>query len=150
MRGGLAKGWLVSVCAVALLAGCVKDKGRPPVARLSVEPRFVPVGVEAVINLDGRRSCDEIEYPETCDKTTDGSGPPSTCPGGVTFRWSLDQDYLPEGGPDAMTQPFLQVRVTPNRPITVTLEVTDCDGNMVKNTAQVGIITEYPTGDASP
>ena len=31
-----------------------------------------------------------------------------------------------------------------------TLEVTDCDGNMVKNTAQVGIITEYPTGDASP
>lgn len=150
MRWGLASGWLLFACAGALAAGCVKDKGRPPVARLAVEPRFVPVGVESVIDLDGRKSCDEIEYPETCDKTTDGPGPPSTCPGGVTFRWSLDQDFVPVGSDDAMTQPFVQVRVTPDRPITVTLKVTDCDGNTVTNRTQVGIITEYPTGDATP
>lgn len=145
----VARGWLLLAWACALLAGCGQDKGRPPVARLAVEPRFVPVGVEAVIDLDGRKSCDEIEYPETCDKTADGAGPPSSCPGGVTFRWSLDQDFEPVGGPDALTQPFLQVRITPDRPITVTLQVTDCDGNMVRNSTQVGIITEYP-GGATP
>ena len=138
------------VCAGALLVGCIKDKGRPPVARLAVEPRFVPVGVESVIDLDGRKSCDEIEHPETCDKSADGPGPPSSCPGGVIFRWTLDQDYVAVGGEDAMTQPFVQVRVTPDRPITVTLSVTDCDGNTVKNQSQVGIIVEYPTGDATP
>jgi hypothetical protein len=141
---------LLSALACGLLMGCAKDKGRPPIARLSVEPRFVPAGVEAIIDLDGRRSCDEIEYPETCDKTLDGSGPPSSCPGGVTFRWSLDQDFVPVGGEDAMTQPFAQVRVIPDRPITVTLAVTDCDGNVVTNKTQVGIIIEYPTGDATP
>ncbi len=145
-----ASWWLLCAGACLVLAGCAKDEGRPPIARLSVEPRFVPAGVESIIDLDGRKSCDEIEYPETCDKTIDGSGPPSTCPGGVTFRWSLDQDYVPVGGEDAMIQPFVQVRVTPERPITVTLSVTDCDGNTVTNKSQVGIVVEYPTGDATP
>jgi hypothetical protein len=149
MRRALARRWLLIACTGALLAGCVEDKGLPPVARLQVEPRFVPVGVESVIDLDGRKSCDEIDYPETCDKSNDGPGPPLTCPGGVTFRWSLDQDFVPMGGDDAMTQPFVQVRVTPDRPITVTLKVTDCDGNTVTNKTQVGIITEYPTSDAT-
>ncbi len=146
----LARGFFGVVCVGALLSACIKDKGRPPVARLSVEPRFVPVGVESVIDLDGRKSCDEVEHPETCDKTADGPGPPSSCPGGVTFRWTVDQDYVAEGGQDAMTEPFVQIRVTPDRPITVTLSVTDCDGNTVTNKTQVGIITEYPTGDATP
>ncbi len=146
----LTRGLFVCACVGVMLAGCVKDKGRPPIARLTVEPRFVPAGVESIIDLDGRKSCDEIEYPETCDKTIDGVGPTDACPGGVTFRWSLDQDFAPVGGEDAMTQPFVQVRVTPDRPITVTLIVTDCDGNMVSNKTQVGIIMEYPTDDATP
>lgn len=141
--------WLLVVLSSGLLGACDKGVGRPPVARLVVEPRFVPVGVQSVIDLDGRKSCDEIDHPETCDKTADGPGPPSDCPGGVTFRWSLDQDYVPVGGEEAMTQPFVQVQLTPDRPVTVTLQVTDCDGNQVTNHTQVGIIMEYPTGDAT-
>lgn len=149
MLRGAATAWLLIALLSGLLGACDKTVGRPPVARLAVEPRFVPVGVESVIDLDGRKSCDEIDHPETCDKTTDGPGPPSTCPGGVTFQWSLDQDYDAVGGEDAMTEPFVQVRLTPDRPVTVNLTVTDCDGNQVTSSTQVGIITEYPTGDAT-
>jgi hypothetical protein len=150
MRPAPVSPWILCAGALALAAGCSNARGRPPVARLQVEPRFVPAGVQTVIDLDGRKSCDEIDYPETCDQTADGAGPPSTCPGGVTFRWSLDQDFVPVGGEAALTQARLQVQVTPDRPITVTLRVTDCEGNSVTNKTQVGIIVEYPTGDAPP
>ena len=136
------------------LGACIEDTGRTPVARLSITPRYVPVGEESVVFLDGRRSCDEIDHPESCDKTAEGNqGPLLTCPGGVSFRWSLDAPATPVGGEEAYKQPFLEVRVRPDRPITVTLKVTDCDNNtaVVKN--QIGIILPYPSepvGDPSP
>ncbi|MFH2005362.1 MAG: hypothetical protein ABI333_02135 [bacterium] len=139
-----------ALLSLALLGGCVEDQGRPPVARLQVEPRYVPVGVESLILLDGRKSCDEIDHPESCDKSVDGPGPPLTCPGGVSFRWSLDVPFIPVGGDAALQASSLEVRVTPDRPITVTLQVTDCDQITVTTKTQVGIILDYPTEDGTP
>ena len=95
--------------AAVLLAllGCDTVKGRPPVARLQIEPRYVPQGQEAVITLDGHKSCDEIDFPEGCDKTEDGPGPLMTCPGGVSFslepRCAL-RGRGRRGEPDAATR----------------------------------------------
>lgn len=116
-----------------------------PVARLSIEPRYVPAGQATEVLLDGRRSCDEIDHPETCDKSVEGTtGPPQSCPGGVTFHWDLDApfDLIPgQGGTDS---PSLRVRVTPDRPITVTLTVTDCEENHATAHSQIGITLPYP------
>lgn len=143
----LAGAALLAVAAAG--GGCVEDNGRLPVARMSIEPRYVPVGQESVVLLDGRRSCDEIDHPETCDKSAAGeTGPPLTCPGGVSFRWSLDYPATPVGGEQAWMQPFLEVRLSPDRPVTVTLKVTDCDNNTVTTKNQIGIILPYP--EASP
>lgn len=130
-----------------LPAGCTPDDNRPPVARLSVSPRYVTAGQETVLTLDGRRSCDEIDYPESCDKTAEGSGPLSTCPGGLAYTWAMDVPFTPEGGA-SLTAPKLDVRVTLDRPATVTLTVTDCDGRAVTTSTQVGIILPYPGADA--
>jgi hypothetical protein len=133
---------------------CTETKGRPPVARMRIEPRYVPVGQATVVDLDGRRSCDEIDHPETCDKSVEGeTGPPLTCPGGVSFRWSLDAPFSAVGGDSALEQPYLQVTVTTERPVTVTLKVTDCDHNTVTAESQIGIILPYPDAgvpDAGP
>ena len=103
-----------------------------------------------MVTLDGRKSCDELDHPGSCDKSTDGPGPPLTCPGGVSFRWSLDAPFEPVDGEASLTQPRLDVRVTPERPITVTLQVTDCDRNSSTARTIIGIELPYPTGDASP
>ncbi|MDY0004882.1 MAG: hypothetical protein RBU30_26525 [Polyangia bacterium] len=134
-----------ALCLLSGLGACVGDTGRQPVARMSISPRYVPAGVESVVLLDGRRSCDEIDFPETCDKTAEGeTGPRLTCPGGVSFRWSLDYPAEPVGGEQALTQPFLEVRLTPDRPVTVTLQVTDCDANTAITRSQIGIILPFP------
>jgi len=136
---------------VAILAGvaaCSPDTNRPPVARLSVSPRYVTAGQETVVTLDGRRSCDEIDYPESCDKTAEGSGPPLTCPGGLSYAWSLDVPFTPVAGAAALAQPKLDVTVTLDRPATVTLTVTDCDQRAVTTQTQVGITLPYPGADA--
>jgi hypothetical protein len=135
-------------CALLLVApGCAQDDNRPPVARLSVSPRYVPVGQETVLTLDGRRSCDEIDYPESCDKTAEGSGPPLTCPGGLSYAWSMDVPFTPVDGA-SLTAPRLDVRVTLDRPATVKLTVTDCDQRAVTTQTQVGITLPYPDADA--
>lgn len=149
-RLGMLLGFVLIGAAVTALGlvQCSQIEGRPPVARLQVEPRYVPVNVESVVTLDGRRSCDEIDHPETCDKSEDGEGPPLTCPGGVSFRWELDYPFTPVGGDDALKLPRLEVRLTPDRPVTVTLTVTDCDRNSVTTSTQIGIELPYPAPDA--
>ena len=145
---GWRVGWLALVIPL-LGVSCVEDRGRLPVARLSIEPRYVPAGQESEILLDGRRSCDEIEAPDTCDKSADGlMGPPEECPGGVTFKWSLDHAFERVPGEGSLETAWVRVKLTPNRPVTVTLKVTDCDNNTVTAKTQIGIELPYP--DATP
>jgi hypothetical protein len=144
---GLRSVLLLAFLSAALpgMAGCVEDRGRPPVARLSIEPRYVPAGETAEVLLDGRRSCDEIDHPETCDKTAEGTtGPPLDCPGGLSFSWTLDAPYERVPGEGAEDAPYMKVRITPDRPITVTLRVTDCDHNQASAKTQIGIELPYP------
>jgi len=116
-----------------------------PVARLSISPRYIPAGQTSEVLLDGRRSCDEIDHPETCDKSVEGNtGPPQSCPGGVTFHWDLDAPYDIVPGQGGTESSSLRVRVTPDRPITVTLAVTDCDENRSTAYGQIGITLPYP------
>ena len=118
-----------------------------PVARLSIEPRYVVAGQPVEVLLDGRRSCDEVDHPETCDRSVEGTtGPPQTCPGGVTFEWALDTAYEVVPGAGGPTAPYLRVRIVPDRPITVTLTVTDCELNRASAHGQIGITLPHPEG----
>jgi hypothetical protein len=135
-----------ALAALVFLSGCPTEKGYPPVARMKIEPRYVPVSVDTDVLLDGKRSCDEVDHPESCDKSADGSGPSQSCPAGVTFRWTLDRSvHLLAGGPD---HSWMRVRVNTDRPINVTLKVTDCDGEKAEVRGQIGVI--LPSPGASP
>lgn len=136
---------LLGAGLLAIPAACSKTKGRPPVARIQVTPRYIPTGVETQVTLDAHRSCDELDAPETCDKTSDGPGPPGGCPGGVTFSWELDVPFLALGDLNA---PKVDVLVTPDRPISVIVTVTDCDDNSTSARTTIGITTPYPSGGA--
>ncbi len=138
--------WFLPFAAVLVfLSGCSTETGHPPVARLSIEPRYIPVNVMTLVTLDGRSSCDELDHPEGCDKTGDGSGPEQDCPGGVSFQWTLDRPVeLVEGG---WEEPLMKVRVITDRPIQVILKVRDCDGNTAEVRGRIGVILDWP--DAS-
>jgi hypothetical protein len=125
-----------------LLAGCPTEKGHGPVARMSIEPKYVPANEPTEVLLDGRRSCDEVDHPEGCDKSADGSGPSQDCPGGVTFQWSFDTPVEIIGG--AVDEPVLRVQVETDRPIGVTLVVEDCSGNIGRMHGEIGVILEWP------
>ena len=53
-------------------------------------------------------------------------------------------------GEASLMQPRVDVRVTPDRPITVTLQVTDCDLNTSVAQTIIGIELPFPSQDASP
>ncbi len=145
-EGATCGSFFVGVVAMILpalfLFGCASEKGHSPIARLSIEPRYVPVNEETLVTLDGRRSCDEVDHPEGCDKSGDGSGPEETCPYGVTFQWELDQPVqIVEGG---LNEPLMRVKVTTDKPIKVILKVKDCDGEIAEVRGEIGIILPWP------
>lgn len=111
--------------------------GFPPVARLTVTPEYVKAGQESEIVLDGRASCDQIDYPENCNDDPDGIGPTSTCPGGVRFSWDIPFSHTLR----AATPNQAQLRISAHlyRPTFVTLTVTDCDGRSQSVSRIVGI-----------
>lgn len=130
-----------------LVAGCATKKGHEPVARMTIDPKYVAAGEPTEVLLDGRRSCDELDHPEGCDKSGDGSGPSDSCPQGVTFSWKLDTPVEVVGG--GPTEPTMRVRVVTDRPIGVTLEVEDCSGNVGKMHGEIGVILGWPDASAS-
>jgi hypothetical protein len=143
--GLIFTGVFAAALSAFFLLGCASEKGHSPIARLSIEPRYVPVNEETLVTLDGRRSCDEVDHPEGCDKSGDGSGPEETCPYGVTYQWEMDQPVqIVEGG---LNEPLMRVKVTTDQPIQVILKVKDCDGDTAEVRGEIGIILPWP--DAS-
>lgn len=113
-----------------IFTACVAEEtpGWPPVSRFTVSPAYVNTGESTEIVLDGRRSCDALDSPELCDNTGEGDGAPSTCPGGITYKWSipgLEGDFLASNENNS----FIRVSVNIDRPVRIELTVTDCDGN---------------------
>ncbi len=139
---------LRGVAALLLLAAlsfwpgqaCSPPPGHAPVARLTIEPAYVPANEATEVLLDGRRSCDQFDAPDGCvaaDET-----PPLDCPNGLRYHWTVSRDLaLLDGGPD---QPWMRVSVTTDVPVSVTLTVTDCDGRTASITRQIGVILTWP------
>jgi hypothetical protein len=126
------------------LGACATEQGHGPVARMSIEPKYVPANTPTEVSLDGRRSCDELDHPQGCDKSADGSGPTSACPGGVTFAWSVDGKVEIVSG--SLDGPSLKIRVSTDRPIGVTLKVVDCAGDSGEIHGQIGVILPWADG----
>ncbi len=133
------------VAAILLFstAACSPPPGQPPVARLSLDPPYVPEGQATEVLLDARRSCDQFDHPEGCVQADET--PPVGCPEGLSYHWSVSRDVaLLEGGPN---QPWMRVSVQTDRPISVTVTVTDCDGRTASVTKQIGVILPWPEGE---
>ena len=112
------------------------DGGWPPVARFTISPEYVSQGVETQVVLDARASCDQLDYPELCDKSENGDGCPDTCPGGISYSWNVSGSNI-----EVSNKYNSQIRIKVNiqRPLPITLTVTDCDGNSVSKTKWIGI-----------
>jgi hypothetical protein len=108
---------------LALAAGGCAAGGRPPTARLSIAPAYVPLGdhYATEVQLDGSASRDEVDDPA-------GAFP-------LTFRWTVDD---PGTGPIAPAK-VVTVRVAGDHPTTVALTVVDRDGDQGTVSAQIGV-----------
>lgn len=103
--------------AVALVcaAGCALDDGRPPVARIAVDPGAVPEhdDFRTDITLDATLSADPIDDPEGATE--------------LSVQWEIVGDeHRFESGSD--TSPMAVIRVRGDTPATIRLTVTDVDG----------------------
>lgn len=130
---------LLLLCLPFLPAACDPgmEPGFPPVARLTVTPAYVAAGESAEIVLDGRASCDQLDYPDMCDDDPTGNGPPSTCPGGVRFSWDIPFSYTLRAA--TPNRSHLRITARLERPTPVTLTVTDCDGRAHYVSRTIGV-----------
>jgi hypothetical protein len=131
---------LLAVLAALGAGACQTTTGHPPVARVTVTPKYVPEGdgCTTVVALDGTASKDELDDPS-------GQQP-------LWFRWELDEDGCVGPGPDvasgSLTAPTISVRIRGDRPVTVTLTVRDASGATAVRTAMIGItVPSGPTPD---
>jgi len=138
--------WVLTAAVSILTAegACEGPEGHPPVARFAIQPEYVPAGQATEVVLDGRKSCDELDHPEGCSR--EAGEPVQTCPGGVRFQWTLDHEALLVEG--SMTGPYLKISLTTTAPVTVTLEVTDCDGRTATARRTIGVVV--PSDQIAP
>jgi hypothetical protein len=128
--------------AAVLLGACDPgtEPGFAPIARLTLNPLYLPAGENAELVLDARSSCDELDHPEACDSDPDGSGPGSGCPGGVTFFWDIPFSHSTLAATPNRAQLRIATRLSSPQPITLT--VTDCDGLSASVTRVVGVTVD--------
>lgn len=110
------------VLALLLLAACDAPIGHPPIARIDLTPAAIPAHDEfqTAVMLDGKKSADPIDDPNATEK--------------LTYQWTIvDAEVRFEAGSrDTSEQPM--VRFRGERPATITLTVTDPDGNESSST----------------
>ncbi len=123
-----------------LLAACQADgeEGWAPVARFTMDPLYIAQGEPVTITLDGRKSCDALDSPELCDTTEDGDGCPSTCPGGIEYDWTIP-GLVGSLTPLKSNYSMVSASVRIDRPVQITLTVTDCDGMSATKTLTLGV-----------
>ena len=125
--------------AIVLFAACDPgtEPGFAPIARLTVNPLYVPAGENAEVVLDARASCDELDHPEACESDPDGPGPSDDCPGGVSFSWDIPFSHSTVASTPNRAQLRIATRLSEPQPVTLT--VTDCDGLSASVTRVVGV-----------
>ena len=123
------------VLGAVLGGGCTGPTGRPPAARLTITPAYLPEGddCQTPVTLDGTASSDEIDDP--------------TAKSPLHFRWDLDdhggcpgaapgQPRVVQGG---LLLSKVQVLLKGDRVTTVTLTVLDRDGRVGTRVGHVGL-----------
>lgn len=99
-----------------MLISCTADTGHPPIARIDVTPGSIPAhdDFQTPVVLDGTRSADPIDDPDGNEH--------------LDFLWSIvgDDVQFASGSHDDSQKPTVSFRG--ERPATITLTVTDPDG----------------------
>ena len=111
---------------MALLVACSEDTGHPPVARIAAMPTYIPQndGFQTAIALDGTGSADEVDDPT------------ATRP--LTYSWTVGGDYKLQDGDLGSAK--VTILLKGDRPVPVTLSVTDADDHLTaKSTVMIGI-----------
>jgi hypothetical protein len=96
---------------------CDTPIGHPPIARITLAPSAIPAhdNFQTAVTLDGSESADPIDDPAGTEK--------------LTYAWTItDAAYrLAQGSTERAEKPM--VTFGGERPATITLTVTDPDGN---------------------
>lgn len=110
--------------ALACLAACTVEGGRPPVARIALVPDQLVEndGFQTLVTLDGRASADPIDHPDGVR---------------LGFAWRIEGDEVRFEPGDRADEPAPKVRLRGDRPATIILTVTDDDGASAETTAQL-------------
>ena len=117
-RGALVRWGLGAI----LMIGCDAPIGHPPIARIDLSPAAIPAhdDFQTMVTLDGSKSADPVDDPAGATK--------------LTYQWEIvDAENRYETG-SRDTQQMSQVRFRGERPPTITLTVTDKDGNESSST----------------
>ena len=106
----------LALLTLLTLAACEAEDGRPPVARIAVEPAAIPEhdNFATAITLDGTASDDPIDDP-------DGLAP-------LAFAWKISGDEARFEPGSHADDPVVVVRLRGDTPATLQLTVTDEDG----------------------
>lgn len=114
-RAPMPRGALIW-CAV-LFGACDAPVGHPPIARITLTPPSIPAhdDFQTMVTLDGSASADPIDDPAGTEK--------------LTYDWTItDAESRFAAGSTEMSQKAV-VTFAGERPATITLTVTDPDGN---------------------
>jgi hypothetical protein len=100
-----------------LVVACTADDGRPPLARIVLSPDAILEndGFQTAVTLDGRSSADPIDDPAGAQR--------------LTYVWAIADDEV-RFDQGRSTSPAPVVRLQGDRPATITLTVTDGDGQV--------------------
>jgi hypothetical protein len=131
---------LFTVAVLASACDPGTEPGFAPIARLTLNPLYLPAGANAELVLDARASCDELDHPEACDADPDGTGPESRCPGGVRFSWDIPFSHSTLASTPNRAHLRIATRISSPQPVTLT--VTDCDGLSASVTRVIGVTAD--------
>jgi hypothetical protein len=116
--------------ACCLLAACDAPIGHPPIARIELAPAAIPAHDEfqTAVVLDGSMSADPIDDPAGTEK--------------LDYQWTIvdAEARFDAGGRDTSKMPT--VRFRGERAATITLTVTDPDGNDSSSTKYLQLTVE--------
>ena len=115
----------VAVAIALITAGCGGQSGHPPIARIRVQPEYVPVhdGYQTDVVLDGSGSADPVDDPL-------GTRP-------LLYQWSVadpNAPILPDPSAAIVT-----IRIAGEAPVQVSLTVADGSDDKTTVDATVGI-----------
>jgi len=107
-----------------MLISCTADTGHTPIARIDITPMAIPAhdDFQTPVVLDGTRSADPIDDPAGTEH--------------IDYLWTIvgDDVQFASGSHDDSSKPTVSFRG--ERPATITLTVTDPDG-------QTSSVTSY-------